>query len=58
MRDTPVKRKVTPVEDNYYGIGLEGRHMVYAVAVGGDAIVLCDLEAGGFIDADGHVIPE
>jgi hypothetical protein len=56
--DTHVTRTVTPVPDMYYGVAVSGKWLAYGVVFAGDTIVLCDLEAGGYIDSEGHVIPE
>ncbi|MDD5306602.1 MAG: hypothetical protein PHU25_04705 [Deltaproteobacteria bacterium] len=56
-----VKRTITPVEDTYYGTGISGKYLAYAVRFGSYAVVLCDLEAGGFVKKVGNkyrVIPE
>jgi hypothetical protein len=37
---------------------VSGKWLAYGVVFAGDTIVLCDLEAGGYIDSEGHVIPE
>jgi hypothetical protein len=57
-RETKVKRTVLPLE-TWYGPGIWG-HYLAANNVGkwGDSIILCDLEAEGLMDTDGHVIPE
>jgi hypothetical protein len=40
----------------YYGIARHDKYLAYLL--GDDNLILCDLEAGGFIDATGHVCPE
>jgi len=57
-RDTKVIRKVMPL-DVYYGIGIWSHYLAMNnYGRWGDSIILCDLLEGGFMDADGHVIPE
>jgi hypothetical protein len=53
--DTGVTRKLTDVAFGYTGIA---RHDKYFAYNAGDLLILCDLEAGGFIDSTGHVCPE
>ena len=56
-RSTGVKRTVLPLE-TYYGLGFWGHYLaVNNVGAWGDSIILCDLEAGGIMGTDGHVIP-
>jgi len=56
-RDTGVKRTVLPL-DTYFGLGMWGHYLaVNNVGTWGDTIILCDMEAGGLMDTDGHVIP-
>jgi len=57
-RDTNVIRKVMPL-DVYYGISIWSHYLAMNnYGRWGDSIILCDLLEGGFMDADGHVIPE
>jgi len=57
-RDTKEKRTITSM-DRFYGIGIWDRYLAFNNwGMWGDSIILCDLVEGGFMDADGHVIPE
>jgi hypothetical protein len=57
-RDTLVQRTVLPL-DSYFGTGIWSHYLVSNnVGMWGDSLILCDLEAGGLVDTDGHVIPE
>jgi len=57
--ETHEVRTITPYVDHQYNLALWDKWLAFNnVGVWGDILVLCDLEAGGFIDADGHVIPE
>ncbi len=57
-RQTKVKRTITPL-DKFYGIALWDRYLAFNNwGMWGDSIILCDLVEGGFMDKDGHVIPE
>ena len=40
----------------YYGLARHEKYLGYLL--GDDILILCDLQAGGFIDASGHVCPE
>ena len=52
-------RTVVPQVDAQYGLALWDKWLAFNnVGAWGDVLVLCDLEAGGFIGSDGHVIPE
>ena len=56
-RDTKEKRTITSM-DRFYGIGIWDRYLAFNNwGMWGDSIILCDLVEGGFMDADGHVIP-
>ena len=56
-QETGVTRRVLPW-NTWYSQGIWG-HWVAANNYGtwGDSIILCDLEAGGLVDSEGHVIP-
>jgi len=56
-QETGVVRVVLPW-NTWYSQGIWG-HWVAANNYGtwGDSIILCDLEAGGLVDSEGHVIP-
>lgn len=56
--ETKVTRQITLSPERYYGPGLVGKYLTFGAQAGGDKVVLCDLEAGGFIDEHGNVIPE
>jgi hypothetical protein len=56
--ETGVKRQITNAVTTYYGIGMSGKYLVFAASEGIHTLFACDLEAGGFVDAEGHVIPE
>jgi hypothetical protein len=56
--DTGLTRRITNAVTNYYGIGMSGKYLVFAASEGIKTLFACDLEAGGFIDAEGHVLPE
>ena len=56
--ETHLTRQITIVDDNYFGIAVSGKYLVFGVHIGNDVLVVCDLEAGGFIDKAGHVMPE
>jgi hypothetical protein len=53
--DTGVTRKLTDVAFAYSALARHDRYLGYKA---GDTLILCDLEAGGFIDSSGHVCPE
>jgi hypothetical protein len=54
--DTHVTRQLTEVAAEYYGLARHDKYLGYLL--GDDWLILCDLEAGGFIDSSGHVCPE
>ena len=54
--DTHATRQVTNVAFGYFGIARHDKYLAYLA--GDTTLILCDLEAGGFIDASGHVCPE
>lgn len=54
--DTGLTRQVTSLAAEYYGLARHEKYLAYLL--GDDNLILCDLEAGGFIGADGHVCPE
>jgi hypothetical protein len=50
---------ITPEVGAIYAPSIWDRWIVFnSVAYWGDVLVLCDLLEGGFINAEGHVIPE
>ena len=53
---TSETRQVTQVPYGYYTITMHGKYLAYIA--GSSTLILCDLEEGGFIDGEGHVIPE
>ena len=53
--DTGLTRNLTEVPAEYSGFARHDKYMAYQY---GDTLILCDLEAGGFIDATGHLCPE
>jgi len=53
--DTKARRTMTPVMAEQYLFGVHGK---YLSLVYGWNVYLCDLEEGGFIDSEGHVIPD
>jgi hypothetical protein len=57
-RDSHAIRVVMPL-DTYYGVGIWERWIAFNnYGRYGDSLITCDLVAGGFLDADLHVIPE
>jgi len=63
--DTKVERVFTPKIANYSSQGVHGKYLSfihdgYNDQVGSNEyyVYVCDLEAGGFVDSTGHVIPE
>ncbi|MCP4600293.1 MAG: hypothetical protein GY847_07135, partial [Proteobacteria bacterium] len=52
--ETGVTRQITELPSVYWGTAIEGKYLAWAA---GQSLWLCDLEKGGYIDADGHVIP-
>ncbi len=53
--ENKTKRQVTQHPENYYQYGAHGKYMMYNLHSG---VFFCDLEEGGFVDSQGHVIPE
>jgi len=53
--DTFVTRRLTEVAAEYSGFARHDKYMAYQY---GDGLILCDLVAGGFMDASGHLCPE
>jgi hypothetical protein len=53
--DTGLSRNLTEIPAEYSGFARHDKYMAYEY---GDTLILCDLEAGGFIDAAGHLCPE
>ena len=57
-RDTLEIRIITPYVDHQYNLAIWDKWLAFNnVGIWGDVLILCDLEAGGFIDTSGHVIP-
>jgi hypothetical protein len=57
-RDTGAIRVVMPL-DTYYGVGIWERWIALNnYGMYGDSLVICDLVAAGYMDADLHVVPE
>jgi hypothetical protein len=54
--ETKVTRRITNLPEIYYTVTVNGKHLAWGA--GDQTIIICDLEAGGFIDQSGHVIPE
>jgi hypothetical protein len=53
--DTGLSRNLTEIPAEYSGFARHDKYMAYEY---GDTLILCDLQAGGFIDATGHLCPE
>ncbi len=57
-RDTGVIRVVMPL-DIYYGVGIWERWIAFNnYGIYGDSLIICDLVAAGYMDAELHVVPE
>lgn len=57
-RDTGAIRVVMPL-DTYYGVGIWERWIAFNnYGMYGDSLIICDLVAAGYMDADLHVVPE
>jgi len=64
--ETGVERELTPpVPSKHYQMGVHGKYAGFMHVGDNDElnewdqhVYICDLEEGGFIDSDGHVIPE
>jgi len=52
---TGEQRVMTPEEGHYYNQGIHGKYYSF---MHHNKVYLCDLEEGGFIDQNGHLIPE
>jgi len=64
--ETGERRRFTPLYDMHNGLGIHGKYISFHHLGYNDAIneydpyfvYVCDLEEGGFVDSDGHLIPE
>jgi hypothetical protein len=54
--ETHIYRQVTQIAAPYFGVARHGKWLAWLYSMG--TIFLCDLEAGGFMGADGHLLPE
>ena len=55
--ETHLTRRLTNVTDNYHKIGISGQYLAFKVSAGATYLVVCDLLAGGHVDANGHICP-
>jgi hypothetical protein len=53
--ETSVTRQLTSVAGDWGPLAISGKHLIFLYDL--HYLVHCDLEAGGFIDAEGHVCP-
>ena len=54
--ETSVTNQMTSVEGRYGSMAISGKHFIYQDYASHE-LIACDLETGGFIDAEGHVCP-
>jgi hypothetical protein len=55
---TKETREITMQADHFGSMGLSGKYLAMMKSSGMlRSLYICDLEAGGFIDSSGHVIP-